>query len=157
MLRIVTLMVIWSCFSVGVIGQNNDWEKLKRISRNSPLIVEMKDGKTIKGYLVSMETSAMKLKDKRGETKLDRGSIRRVYEGVEKRKVPLWGRITIGVGVFFAVSIGSFAILRPDKVSDELNSLDMLGMVAATTGAALSGKLLGKIRMLKKGDLLYHE
>lgn len=67
------------------------------------------------------------------------------------------GRITFGVGTFLAIGIGSFAILRPDKISDEPNSLDMLGLVIATTGTAISSKFLRKLKTLKKGDLLYQE
>jgi len=52
-LRIIMMMMIGLSVSAGVFAQNN-WEKLKSIPENSALIVEKKDGKTIKGYLVSM-------------------------------------------------------------------------------------------------------
>lgn len=155
--KFISLMIIALCFSVCVFAQDSSWENLNRVSENSALIVEKKDGKTIKGYLVSLDNLEIKLKDRKGKTKHDIGSIRRVYAGVEKRRIPLLGRITFGVGTFLAIGIGSFAILRPDKISDEPNSLDMLGLVIATTGTAISSKFLRKLKTLKKGDLLYQE
>ncbi len=156
-LRIIALIMIGLCSSWAVFAQNKNWDSLKSISENSAMIIEKKDGKTIEGYLVSVDNLEMRLRDKLGEIKLDKGSIRRVYAGIEKRKIPLWGRIIAGVVTFTALGAGSFAILRPDKISDEPNSLDMLGLVIATTGTALSSKFLRNLKILKKGDLLYQE
>jgi len=99
----------------------------------------------------------MKLKDKKGETRLDKASIKRIYEGIEKRKVPLWGRIIAGVGIFTAFSVGTSLVLRPDKISDEPNGLDMLILVTAIGVTGTSTKFLRKLKTLKKGDLLYQE
>ncbi len=138
-------------------AQNSDWQKLQRVSVNTTLIVERKTGERIGGYLVSVGNREMKLKSKKGEIRFERDSIKRVYEGIEKRKVPLWGRIVVGVVTFSAIAAGSFAILRPDELSDDINYRDLIGMVAATAGTAITIKQLRKLKTLKKGDLLYQE
>ena len=50
--KFISLMIIALCFSVCVFAQDSSWENLNRVSENLALIVEKKDGKTIKGYLV---------------------------------------------------------------------------------------------------------
>jgi hypothetical protein len=154
-IMIGVLIVISSVLSI--FAQNTNWGKVKNVSLNEGLIVEMKSGKTIAGYVVSVNDSEITLKDKKGETKLDKADIKQVFAGIQKHKIPFWVRTIAGVGTFVVTLIGLEYVLVKNGV-DEVNSLEAAGLLAAaTTATVVVTKNLSKLKSLKKGWLIYQE
>jgi hypothetical protein len=153
------LLVLFIAVSgvISVFAQTQNWEKLKSLSQNAVLVAETKNGKTVKGFFASATDSEITINDKKGETKLDKSSIKSIYYGIEKHKVPLFARIAVGIVTFIAVDVVILKTLDPDFPSSEPNSVDVLGLTSAIVGTVGAVKLLRKPKSIKKGDLIYKE
>jgi hypothetical protein len=139
---------------LSIFAQETNWDKVKNTSPSAGLIIELKSGKTVKGYLVSANDTDVILRDKKADTKLDKADISRVYAGIEKHKVPFWLRAVAGVATFIVV--GNVFVYVLVKSGAEINSLGALGLVAAGTAATVVvTKNLRKLKSLKKGWLIY--
>jgi hypothetical protein len=155
--KLSILIFVLSLTVVSVVAQTSNWENLKKLPTNAILVAETKNGKTVKGFFVSATDSEITINDKNGETKLDKLSIKRIYDGIEKHKVPLFARIAVGIVTFIVIDVAVISALDPNQSSGEPNSVDMLGLVAGTTGTVGVVKLLRKPKRIKKRDLIYQE
>jgi hypothetical protein len=147
------LLIIFGC---GVTtAQSGDWSRVTSLPQNSPLIVRTEQGKNVAGYLITADDDAIRIMTKSNRQTFTKASIKEIHKGVEKHKVPLWGRIAAGTAVFFGAATASYLILRPDKVSDDINARDLIGIAAGTAATSVTVKQLRKLKKLKRGDLIY--
>lgn len=147
------LLILFGCGMAE--AQTNDWARVTSLPGNSPVVIKAERGRSIAGYLISANDDELRVTTKSGERTFTRHSIKEIHEGVEKHKVPLWGRIAVGTAVFFGTATASFLILRPDSVSNDINARDLIGIAAGTAATAVTVKHLRKLKKLKRGDLIY--
>jgi hypothetical protein len=147
------LLILFGCGTAA--AQVNDWSRVRSLRENSPVVITPDRGNRVTGYLVTADDEELRVTTKSGERTFTRDSIKEIHKGVEKHKVPLWGRIAAGTAVFIGAATASYLILRPDKVSDDINARDLIGIAAGTAATSVTVKQLRKLKKLKRGDLIY--
>jgi small nuclear ribonucleoprotein (snRNP)-like protein len=125
---------------------SNDWAGLKAITAGSKLDVKLKNGKRVKGNLISFSDTALSLSDRNKTAEINREDVLSIHEmrGMTAKKATLIGA---GVGGAIGASIGiaagengrdncCFNITRPQGAA-------ILGAPLAGVGA-LVGFIVGK-------------
>lgn len=127
------------------------WENVRALPEGDELSVDLKDGSTVKGKLVSTSDTKLRLTRKKKETEIDRADVRRVHRvsGKSKGKSTLIG---FGVGAGAGTAIGGVISARGEHESGEAHVPVVLFGVAGAGLGALTGFLLG---LGKKRVLVY--
>lgn len=113
-------------------GVTSDWSGVKAIPPGDELVVKLKDGKTVKGRLVSVSDTTLTLSRKNKATELAQGNIFRVYRIALKSGVGSKALIGAGIGAGSGIAVGS--------LGDDNKAGLMLGL--GVIGAGL-GALIG--------------
>ena len=132
----------------------NDWAGLKMVAAGSKIDVKLKNGKRVKGKLISVSDRALSFSDRNKQLEINRDDIFSIHEmsGITAKKATLIGA---GVGAAIGASIG---ISGADPTSDCLLCFNkqegaaIFGIPGAGVGA-LTGFVYGKLR--HKRALIY--
>jgi hypothetical protein len=127
----------------------NEWSVVQSLKTGSELVLETKDGGTIKGALASVSETSITVTDKGKPIVLQRGDIQRVYthRGRSRPKSAL-----VGTGIGAAAGVGAGLILYLPARDDIVGSLvPAFGVLGAGIGAGI-GALTGRGR---KQTLIY--
>ncbi len=124
----------------------NDWAGLKMVAAGSKLDVKLKNGKRVKGTLISVSETALSLSDRDKPAEINREDVLSIHEmrGMTAKKSALIGAVVggaIGAGIGIAAGENGrdnccFNITRPQGAA-------ILGVPLAGVGA-LAGFVVGK-------------
>jgi small nuclear ribonucleoprotein (snRNP)-like protein len=133
----------------------NDWDGLKTVAAGSKLVIKLKNGKTVKGKLISVVDSALSISDNNKPTDLNQADIQsvRLVRGQSVMKSTLIGAAivgTAGVALGAAANNNDSGGWGPDFSTPAVAAA--LGVIGAGVGAA-GGALIGKFR--RKQILVY--
>ena len=132
--------------------QQQEWSAITTVPVGSELVVEMKDGKTIKGKLRAVSTGTLTLSRNNAATDLNLINARKVYRmvGRSRLKSALIGA-GVGAGTGAAIGVGA-------TVGNEVNRREgytaLFGVVFGILGAGI-GAVAGAVAGNKKRLLIY--
>jgi small nuclear ribonucleoprotein (snRNP)-like protein len=133
----------------------NDWAGLKTVTAGSKLDVKLKNGKTVKGNLISVSDTALSLSDDNKPTDLNQADIQSVYliRGQSVMKSTLIGAAIVGgAGVALGAAGGNSDSGGWGPGYNAPAVAAALGVIGAGVGAA-GGAVIGKIR--RKRTIIY--
>ncbi|HEV7642821.1 MAG TPA: hypothetical protein VGO50_02665 [Pyrinomonadaceae bacterium] len=149
-LFVIGLMLISSIVTMSQDNGSQDdrWKNIQALSKDQRLVVETRNGKTIKGKFASGDAQKMSLLKSGKLLDISKNDIKRVYVGKKKRSI--LGGVLGGLGGM--ILLGSAV----NAASSDSDQGGYGGMVAGSAGlfggALLGGKLGGKTQ---KAWLIY--
>jgi len=142
--QFATLVLVGSLLlsAVTVAGQNrNDWSRVTAIAAGSKLDVKLRNGKTVKGTLVSASDRGLSLTVKNSPVDLNRDEVRSVHEVLKKGSAVKGALIGTGVGAGVGAAAGAISDANNDGGFGE--GLDAIATAALTVVGAGAGALVG--------------
>lgn len=133
----------------------NDWASLKTVAAATKLDVRLKNGKKVKGKLISVSDTALTLSDDNTPTDLNQADIQSVYliRGQSVMKSTLIGAAIVGgAGAALGAAGGNSHSGGWGPGYNAPAVAAALGVIGAGVGAA-GGAVIGKIR--RKRTLIY--
>jgi hypothetical protein len=129
-------------------GQTNDWGRIQRLAVGTPLIIKTDKVSRIECRLKSANDSSLIVQAAKGEQTLDRGTIKRIYLGIHKKK----NGAKLATGAVIVAGLLGFGILDA-AIRGPTDYPSVLPIFAAFGVGALVQKQLTK--GFKRGDLIY--
>jgi len=125
------------------VPQQQDWTAVQNLSIGVKLLIETKDGKSLKGNLNNVSVTTLSLTRKNTTTNLNRDDIRKIYQlgsGGSRVKSAL-----IGTAVGAGVGAGGAAIaLGATGGSDDTTGVVTSGILIGAVIGAVVGLVVGK-------------
>jgi hypothetical protein len=141
-----TILLLFSQPSF-LLGQNvlqqQDWTAVQNLSKGVKLLIETKDGKSLKGNLNNLSATILILTRNNTTTTLNRDDIRKIYQfsrGGSRVKSALIGT-AIGAGVG---AVGAGVALGATGGSDDTTAVVTSGILIAAAIGAVVGLVVGK-------------
>lgn len=127
-------------------GRNDDWASVMSLSPGEKLIVDLKDGRTVRGKLTKVSGDGLTLSDRRRAAEVSRESVLRVYlvtRGTRGRAALIGAAVGAGAGAAWGARYASEA-LDPTAgnrgraiLGTSLRFAGVLGGVGALVGLSL--------------------
>jgi hypothetical protein len=117
-----------------------EWSAVQALSSGDELVIETRNGETVKGRLNSVSDAQLSLSHKNNNTNIDRNNIRRIYRlgGTSRGKSALIGA-GIGGGVGTAAGVAVYS--QGDFIGAVIPLFGAIGAgIGAAIGAAFGGK-----------------
>lgn len=127
------------------------WEGLKTIPPGDELVVDLRNGQTLKGRLSSVSDTTMTLVQGKNTTDANRGDVLRVHRVISKSAK----RATM-IGLGIGVGVGLTAAVAAAKSGPGEGDADLGALIAGTIGAG-AGSLVGYIIGSRKQRALIYE
>ncbi len=149
----LTLLVILTLLSQSILGQvRGTWEGIKAIPPGDELEVNLRNGQTMRGRLISTSDTSLTLTHEKKPTDISSGDVLRVYRLIPKstKRSTLIG---LGIGAAAGGVTGGVAVSRG---SGEPNESGWGVLIGGTIGIA-AGSLVGFIIGSRKQRVLIFE
>ena len=139
----VVASLLLSAVTVAAQGQTNDWSRVTALATGSNLSVKLKNGKTIKGPLSSVNDSMLSVTVKNAPVEIKREEVRTVHEVVKKGSGGKGALIGSAVGAGAGAGLGVAADATDNAL--EVHNGIVAGMAVLGAGVgALAGYFIGR-------------
>jgi hypothetical protein len=114
------------------------WDAVKAVPPGEKVAVRLRNGKTLKGWMISASDTVLTLERKKNNTDVNRGDVLRVHRMVKRsgeKEVLLGFLIGAGVGAVLGV------LAEPDYSDDPGLTTLILGLLGAAVGTSMGAAI----------------
>jgi hypothetical protein len=127
-----------------------DWSTVQDVPPGDELIIELKDGKSVKGKVTSVTSDELSVTRKNKSETVRRDSISRIYHKKRKAEKGKYAAIGAGIGAGAGLGIG---LAKNSPPVDDGEIYPVVGTIMGAGIGALGGFLFGQAK--RKRVLIY--
>ena len=149
-LSLTLILAFASSPIVSAQGVLQDWNGVRAIRTGTELIVETRDGKSIKGKLSSVTDSALNLTHGGKSDAIDQKIVRSIYLTKKGSRIK---SALIGVGTGVAIGVGISVVIGLTNRGEDASFAAAAGILYGVPAGAVIGAVMGG--KTRKGRLIY--
>jgi hypothetical protein len=121
------------------------WDAVKAIPPGDQILARLRNGQTLKGWMISASDTVLTLERRKNTTDLNRGDVLKVYRVVQKSDTK---GVLLGLGIGMGVGVLLGALAEPDSTDDPGLAAAILGLLGAGIGSGMGAAISGRTKRL---------
>jgi len=121
------------------------WDAVKAIPPGDQILARLRNGKTLKGWMISASDTVLTLERGKNTTDVNSGDVLKVYRVVQKSGTK---GVLLGLGIGTGVGVLLGALAEPETTDDPGLATVVLGLLGAGIGAGIGAAISSRTQRL---------